>query len=90
MACIIDPRFKESKFLGPEKYIQVKRAFTGLVCKEKALWEEKQGSASSQISEVNELVTKMDVLSWPSLWALIKLMTKLLTSKVIQKIQIQC
>ena len=41
----------------------------------------KQGSASSQISEVNEPVTKMDVLSWPSLWALIKLMTKLLTSK---------
>ena len=24
MACIVDPRFKECKFLGPEKHIQVK------------------------------------------------------------------
>ena len=32
MACIIDPRFKECKFLGPEKHIQVKGALTGLVC----------------------------------------------------------
>ena len=37
MACIVDPRFKECKFLGPEKHIQVKVALTGLVCKEKEL-----------------------------------------------------
>ena len=58
MACIVDPRFKECKFLGPEKHIQVKGALTGLVYKEKALLK-KQGSPCSQISEVNEPVTKM-------------------------------
>ena len=51
MACIVDPRFKECKFLGPEKHIQVKGALTGLVCKEKELLEDKQESTTSQISE---------------------------------------
>ena len=54
MACIIDARFKECKFLGPEKHIQVKGVLSGLICKEKALLEEKQGSPSSQISEIND------------------------------------
>ena len=59
LACIVDPRFKECKFLGPEKHIQVKGALTGLVCKEKILLEEKQqDSATSHISEVDEPVTK--------------------------------
>ena len=59
MACIINSRFKECKFLGPEKRIQVKGTLTGLVCKEKALLEEKQDSASNQISKVNEPVIKI-------------------------------
>lgn len=58
MACIIHPRFKECKFLGPEKHIQVKGALNGLVCKEKELLEHKQDSADNQISEVYEPVTK--------------------------------
>ena len=41
MACIVDPRFKECKFLGLEKHIQIKGALTGLVCKEKKLLEDK-------------------------------------------------
>ena len=58
MACIIDPRFKECKFLGPEKHIQVKGALTGLVCKEKASLEGRQSSVSSHTIEVNEPATK--------------------------------
>ena len=58
IACIVDPRFKECKFLGPESHVQVKAALTGLVCKEKTLLGEKQDSASSHIGEVNEPVTK--------------------------------
>ena len=58
MACIIDSRFKECKFLGPEKHIQVKGALTGLVCKEKSSLEGKQGSGSSHTSEVIEPATK--------------------------------
>ena len=58
MACIVDPRFKECKFLGPKKHIQVKGALTGLVCKEKELLEDKQDSVASQISGVCEPVTK--------------------------------
>ena len=50
MACIVDPRFKECKFLGPKKHIQVKGALTGLVCEEKELLEDKQDSAASQIN----------------------------------------
>ena len=58
MACIVDPRFKECKFLGPKKHTQVKGALTGLVCKEKELLEDKQDSAASQINGVCEPVTK--------------------------------
>ena len=58
MACIIDPRFKECKFLGPEKHIQVKGALTGLVCKEKSSLEGKQGSGSSHKGEVIEPAIK--------------------------------
>ena len=54
IACIVDPRFKECKFLGPEKHIQVKGALTGLVCKEKTLLEEKQqDSATSHVGKVD-------------------------------------
>ena len=90
MACIVDPRFKECKFLGSEKHIQVKGALTGLVCKEKTLLEEKQSSPSSQISEVNEPMTKMRRSGLAILLGDDLLMRELLTRKVIQKIQIQC
>ena len=63
MACIIDPRLKECSFLGPKKYIQVKGALTGLVCKEKTSLEGKQGSVSSHTVEVIEPATKK------TLWA---------------------
>ena len=51
IACIVDPRFKECKFLGPEKHIQVKGALTGLVCKEKTLLEEKQQDSAGEVDE---------------------------------------
>ena len=45
IACIVDPRFKECKFFGPENCIQVKAALT---CKEKTL-------LGVHLGEVNEL-----------------------------------
>jgi len=35
VACIIDPRFKQCKFLGVEKQIEVKAALSKLACEEK-------------------------------------------------------
>ena len=59
IACIVDPRLKECKFLAPEKHIEVHGALTGLVCKEKKiLLEEKQDNATSQTGEVSEPVAK--------------------------------
>ena len=34
ISCIVDPRFKECKFLGANKEFEVKAALTTLVCKE--------------------------------------------------------
>ena len=32
IACIVDPRFKDCKFLCLENHVQVKATLTGLIC----------------------------------------------------------
>ena len=51
ISCIVDPRFKECKFLGANKEFEVQAAITTLVCKE-------QENLTSHLEESNRPVPK--------------------------------
>jgi len=57
VACIIDPRFKQCKFLGVEKQIEVKAALSKLACEEKDCQDnDKSETLPSEFESIPQIV----------------------------------
>jgi len=69
IACIIDPRFKQFKFLGVEKQIEVKAALTRLACEEKDRQDSQRTETlqTESTSQNNDSIANKKRSGWPIL-----------------------